>query len=151
MEFRNFFIESEQNEVEKTLKKLPKKHAALVKGYSYKFQGGVTLKGDDGHIGEIDEKKKLITVAAPWNYGREYTLLHEIAHAVWKYLVDKHQKKEWMKLLKTVKNKSKQNKRYLDQNAEEIFCMIYAQFYCNNEMVKFDHPELTKFIDTLPQ
>jgi len=145
MEFRQYFAEGSEKEknVEKTLSKIPKSHSRLMRGYRFVFQPSVTLKGDDGHIGFIDEEKKTITIASPWNYGREYTLLHEIGHAVWKYKMKEGQKSKWSSLLSPVRKK---NKKDLDQNDEEIFCMTYAQVYANNKMKKYDHDELTEFV-----
>lgn len=144
MEFRRFLAESKQGEgdIRKTLRKVPRAHSALIKGYKISFQPSNTLKGDDGHIGFIDEEKKTITIASPWNYGREYTLLHELGHAVWKYRMDDEDRSEWKKMLAPVKRK---NKKELDQNDEEIFCMTYAQAYANNKMVKYDHDDLVDF------
>lgn len=144
MEFRHFLVESSKGDgdVRKTLGKIPKEHRELVKGYKILFQPSNTLKGDDGHVGFIDEEKKTITVSSPWNYGREYTLLHEIGHAVWKYRMGDRRKSEWRKMLAPVKKK---NDKDLDQNDEEIFCMTYAQAYANNKMVKYDHDKLVEF------
>ena len=102
-----------------------------------------TLKGDDGHIGFIDEKNKKITIASPWNYGREYTLLHEIGHAVWKYIMSSKDKSKWKEIIDPIK---KANKKELNQNDEEIFCMTYAQVYANNKITKFDHESLINFV-----
>lgn len=134
---------SANKDIEKTLAKVPKKHSDLVSGYRIIFQSGNCLKGDDQHIGLIDEKNKTITIAAPWNYGREYTLLHEVGHAVWKFIVNDDEKKEWKKLLKKERSKGK---THIKQDDEEVFCMIYAQHYAKNKMKKFDHPILIKFI-----
>lgn len=145
MEFKQYLNEAIEHEkdVRKTLRGLPKSHSKLVKGYKFVFQPSSCLKGDDKHIGLIDEKNKTITIAAPWNYGREYTLLHEVGHAVWKYLVDDKKKADWKNLLEPVK---KNNKKDLDQGDEEIFCMIYAQVYAKNKMKKYDHDELVRFV-----
>ena len=102
MRFRQYLSDEEKRDVRKTLEKIPKWHADLVRGYEIYFQPHNTLKGDEGHIGFIDEDKKKIVVSSPWNYGREYTLLHEIGHAVWKYILDDDDKKEWKKILKDV-------------------------------------------------
>lgn len=144
MEFRQFLAEGSKGEgdTRKTLRKIPKEHRELVKGYKILFQPGNCLKGDGGHVGFIDEEKKTITVASPWNYGREYTLLHEIGHAVWKYRMDGERKSEWRKMLAPIRKK---NEKDLDQNDEEIFCMTYAQAYANNKMVKYDHEDLVAF------
>lgn len=149
MNFKDFIHineSSEKKDVKKTLDGIPKKHSELVKGYKISFQPSNCLKGDKGHIGFIDEKKKQITIASPWNYGREYTLLHEVGHAVWKFLVDKEKKKEWSKILKPIKSN---NKKDLNQNDEEIFCMIYAQVYAKNKMKKYDHKTLEDFVSRI--
>jgi len=144
------FVENNKNfmsDVKETMLKIPKRHAKLVKNYKFHSEKGNTLKGDAGHVGEIDEKTKKIKVAGPWHYGREFCILHEIGHAVWKYLVDSKARKKWSELFKSAK---KQDKDGLDQNEEESFCMIYAQHYAKNKLMKYDHPELQKFIDKLP-
>jgi hypothetical protein len=145
MEFRQYISEGSDGEkdVRKTLKKIPAKHARLVRDYKFVFQPSNCLRGDDRHIGFIDEKNKTITVAAPWNYGREYTLLHEIGHAVWKYGMDDAKRAEWKKLLGPIK---RSNKKDLDQNEEELFCMTYAQAYAKNGLEKYDHEELVEFV-----
>jgi hypothetical protein len=145
MEFRQYLNEGSEGEkdVEKTLGRIPAKHRALVKDYKFVFQPTNCLRGDNKHIGLIDEKNKTITIAAPWNYGREYTLLHEVGHAVWKYILDDGKRAEWKKLLKPVKRK---NKKDLNQDDEEIFCMAYAQAYARNGLEKYDHDELVDFV-----
>jgi hypothetical protein len=144
-EYLNEHSESDKD-VKRTLGKLPSKHAGLVRGYKVVFQPSNSLKGDEKHIGVIDEKKKTITISSPWHYGREYTFLHEVGHAVWKYLVDEDKKAEWKKILGVVK---KNNKKDLNQNDEEIFCMTYAQYYSKNKMKKYDHDRLVDFVSKL--
>lgn len=129
-------------DIKKTLNKLPKKHYKLIKDYKIEFQPNNTLKGDSGHIGFIDEENKKITIAAPWNYGREFTLLHEVAHAVWKYVVSKEEKKEWSKIVKNTENKQK-------QNDEELFCMAYANFYAKHKIEIHNHENWSVFIKNL--
>lgn len=148
MEFKEYVLSegAKDEDVLKTLRKIPAKHSGLVKGYKIVFQPGTSLKGDDGHIGLIDEKNKRITIAAPWNYGREYTLLHEIGHAVWKFLMDDQKKKEWKAILKKERSK---NKTHLGQDDEEIFCMTYAQKYAKNKLKKFDRNDLVDFISEI--
>lgn len=148
MEFRQFVTEASESEkdLKRTLSKIPSKHSRLVRGYRFVFQPSNNLRGDNRHIGFIDEKNKTITVAAPWNYGREYTLLHEVGHAVWKYGMDDDKRAEWKKLLKPIK---KRNKKDLNQNDEEIFCMAYAQAYAKNGLEKYDHEELVDFVRRL--
>lgn len=143
MKFRAYIEATEaMTDVSKTLTKLPKKHAQLVRGYKYDFKSDNTLDGK--HIGELDPEKKKITVAAPWNYGRQYAVLHEIGHRVWENIVDDKKKKEWMKIIKGTKNKQ-------NQNAEELFCMAYADFYAKNKVVIHNHPEWENFIKSLPK
>lgn len=142
MNFKEFLIESDQTDVKKTLGKLPRKHRDLFNGYKFVFQGGNGLKGDPEHVGFIDEKKKIVTIAAPYNYGREFTILHEVGHAVWKYFVDEEMKKQWSEIVKRTKNKQ-------NQGIEELFCMAYANTYAKNKIVIHDHPEWDKFIKNL--
>lgn len=141
--FKKYLESEEKKDIKRTLEKIPDRHALLVKDYEIVFQPNNTLKGSKGHIGLIDEKKKRITIASPWNYPREYTLLHEIGHAVWKFLVSDEQKGEWKKFLKSERAKSKKN---LGQEDEEIFCMIYAQIYAKNKMEKFKNKNLERFV-----
>lgn len=139
--FKQFFTEASEMDknIKDTLKKIPKAHSAFVKDYAFKWQPGNTLKGDDEHIGIINPMKKTVTIAAPWNYGREFTFLHELAHKVWENLVDAANRKEWGSIVKKTKHKMK-------QNAEELFCMAYANHYAKNKIVIHDHPEWDKFI-----
>ena len=136
-------------EVRDTLAKLPKAHRALTKGYKFKFEDGCTLKGEKDAIGMIhlnDDKKKEIHVAAPWRYGREFAMLHEIGHLVYeRYMGDnKELKAKWQKIVNKTKNK-------LHQPAEEIFCHAYANTYSKNKIEIHNHPEWEKFIKSLPQ
>jgi len=135
-----FLHENHNNDIEKTLNKLPKKHLKLIKKYKFEFQPNNTLKGDSDHIGFIDEEKGKIKIAAPWNYGREFTLLHEIGHAIWKYLVSKQKRKEWSKIIKKTKNKQK-------QNDEELFCMAYANYYSKHKIEIHNHDSWNNFIE----
>jgi len=145
MNFKEFLERADtyENNAKETLKKLPKRHRALVKSYKFKFISSPTLS-DGENVGFIDEKKKTITIAAPWNYGREFTFLHEIGHTVWKYLVDKDMRKAWTQIVKRTKNKQ-------DQNNEELFCMAYANEYANHQDVIHNHPEWSRFIKALPE
>ena len=149
MNFKQWvFNEQKKQEIDvsKTLAKLPKKHQKLIKDYKIVFQPHHSLQGDNTHIGFIDEKNKIITVAAPWNYGREYTLLHEVGHAVWKYLVSEEKKEEWKKILRKEKQKDKKS---LDQEQEEIFCMVYAQHYAKNKLEKYNKKSLIDFVSQI--
>lgn len=132
----------ESEDVKKTLGKLPKRHRDLIKNYKVVFQPSNGLKGDPEHIGYIDEEKKTIAIAAPWNHSREYTLLHEVGHAVWKSLVGEEKRREWKHLLAKHRGKNK----HLNQEHEEMFCMLYAQHYAKNKLEKYDHDELLKFV-----
>ena len=103
MNFKTFLESEERKNVEKLLLKLPKGHRALLDGYKFKFTPGNTLNGDNQHIGYIHKDK--VVVAAPWNYSRGFTTLHEIAHLVWEYAMTLKIKKEWSALLKQTKKK----------------------------------------------
>lgn len=146
MDFKEFLEQADSVEADakKTLAKLPKSHAALVKGYKFRFLPTNTLP-DGENVGFIDEEKKTITIASPWNYGREFTFLHEIGHAVWKYVVPDQMKQKWLHVVKHTKGEKQ------DQNPEELFCMAYANEYANHQDVIHDHPEWSKFIKSLPQ
>jgi len=146
MDFRQFLIAEAKSaamtDVNKTLGKLPKKHRALFKGYKYIFEPNNSLKGDSDHIGFIDEEKKTIRVCAPWYYSREMTLLHEIAHIIWKHILDKKQRKEWKRIVKNTKNKQ-------DQNIEELFCMAYGATYAKHGPVTHTKKAWSRFIKHL--
>ena len=144
MNFKRFLIESHMSDVRKTLGKLPKKHSALLKGYKFKFENGNELKGDNEHIGFIDEDNKVVTISAPYNYGREFTLLHEIGHAVWKYFVIENLRKKWISIVEKTKHKQ-------SQGAEELFSMAYANAYVKNKIEIHFHPEWETFIRKLPK
>jgi hypothetical protein len=143
------FIEAEvKSEVKETLERLPKGHRALTKGYKFKFEGGCTLDGQKDAIGMIhlnNDKKKEIHVAAPWRYGREFAMLHEVGHLVYeKWMADnKELKAKWQKITNKTKEK-------LRQPAEELFCHAYANTYCKNKIEIHNHPEWEKFIKDLP-
>jgi hypothetical protein len=146
MRFKQYISNEEKKDINDTLEKIPAKHSKLVRGYEISFQPSNCLKGDKGHIGFIDEENKKIVIASPWNYGREYTLLHEVGHAVWKYILKDNDKAEWKKTLDGVRAK---NKKELSQNDEEIFCMCYAQHYAKNKLCKYDHKELDNFVSKI--
>jgi hypothetical protein len=149
MRFKSFIEQhltsgEEVNDIKTLLNKLPKLHGQLVKGFTWKFQPGNTLHGDDEHIGYMDDKSKEIAVAAPWNYGREFTILHEIAHRVWEDIVPDDMKHEWGEIVKNTKEKQ-------PQSEEELFCMAYANHYAKNKISIHDHPEWDDFIKRLPK
>jgi hypothetical protein len=143
MNFR-MFIESESEEkenVNQLISNIPKRHQEILNKFKFLYTPKNTLKGDKGHIGYVYKKK--IVVAAPWNYSRKFTTLHEIAHMVWEHLVDKKLKTAWSRLVKQTKNKQK-------QNDEELFCMAYACFYSGDHCPRIhDHEEWNKFISSL--
>lgn len=139
MNFSQFLTEAEEEDknVQAMLKKLPKKHAALMKGFKFKYVPGNTLPGDDEHIGLIKGTK--VTVAGPWNYGREFTTLHEIAHMVWEKLMTSKLKKEWEVI-------AEKNKKSKQDDAEEDFAMAYANVYSKHKIVTYNHPDWVSFI-----
>lgn len=140
------FLETGNNgknsDISDTLKKLPKRQQALLKGYEFKFQSGNSLKGDGDHVGYNDLQKKIICVAAPWRYSRQFTILHEIGHVIWDDLLTPEQKKQWESI-------SKKGSQKLKQNAEELFCMCYANFYSDRPLTHFCDPKWDKFISNL--
>lgn len=149
MSFKQYLKDSEESykkEIKRTLNKLPKSHAALIKNFKFAFLGSNTLKNDDQHVGLIDTKHKKITIASPWNYGREHTLLHEVGHLVWAEFVNDDLKKKWKSIVKNTKMK-----RGDRQNPEELFSMAYATHFVKNPISKFDYPEWHKFIESLPK
>jgi hypothetical protein len=143
MNFRQFLTESDNSNIKHTLGKVPKSHRSLIDKYDIELEKGVTLNG--GHIGEIDEKNKKIKISGPWYYGREFTLLHELGHAVWNYILPKKMKKEWSKVVKKTK-KPRQH-----QGMEELFCQAYANFYCKNKIVIHDHDSWKEFVKNIPK
>ena len=140
MEFRDFLLESDDADIVGTVKKLPKRYQKLLAGYKFNFQDGHTLHKDNQHVGVIDEKKKSITIAAPWFHSKEFTLLHEIGHLVWKYLVDKDLRQEWSEIAKDSKIK---------ENDEELFCHSFANHFCKHKNLSFYNKEWDKFINRL--
>lgn len=145
------FLESKEEEknVKNMISMLPNSHQKLLHGYKFKYTPKNTLKGDEDHIGYIFKDR--IVVAAPWNYGRLFTTLHEIAHLVWEYKMTKELKKEWGNLVK--KNKEDQKSKLpkksrdaLDQNDEEIFAMVYATAYSKHPVVTYYNKEWIEFI-----
>ena len=134
--FRLFCEQSEEQEanIKATLNKLPPSHRELVSHYKIKWHGDNTLKGDNGHIGIVNPNNKTITIAAPWNYGREFTFLHEIAHKVFERFMTKEMLAAWKKVLA-------QNPNRMKQNAEELWCMNYANYFVKNKIMVHSHPE----------
>jgi hypothetical protein len=146
MESFKRFLEETESEEEKNVKvlivQLPKNHKRMLHKYKFTYTPNNTLKGDKKHIGYIHKDK--IVVAAPWNYSRKFTTLHEIAHLVWEHLVDKNMRKEWKKVLDSTKEKKQ------DQSPEELFCMAYACYYSGDHCPKIhDHESWMDFIKKL--
>ena len=151
LNFKTYFESEEKQNVVQLIQSLPKGHQKLLDGYKFKFTPGNTLNGDDQHVGYIHKDK--IVVAAPWNYGRAFTTLHEIAHLVWDYKMSDERKKEWKELLKKTKAKfieslPKKNRSAVKQDAEEIFAMVYANVYSKHSLITYNHPDWKDFILT---
>jgi hypothetical protein len=151
MSFRQFLesdgsMEEERRDILKTLGKIPASHRALVQGFSWKFQGGNTLRGDDEHVGYMDDMNREIAVAAPWSYSREFTILHEIGHRVFEAFVqpDQHLMKIWHEIMAKSKHKP-------PQPIEELFCMSYAAAYAKHPPTTYTRPEWIEFIKRLPK
>jgi len=130
----------EEKNLQKTIAKLPDKYQKLLKKFNIKLTCKNTLNNDREHIGFIN--KLDIEVAAPWNYGREFTFLHEVAHLVWEKLITKQQKRKWKELAPLYKNKPKMNE-------EELFCMFFASAYANHHIETYSQPKLVNFIKNL--
>ena len=130
----------EKDDLKETLGKIPKEHRNIIKGYSFFCKSGNTLK-DGEHVGYNDLMNKRIVIATPWNYSREFTLLHEIAHLVWDRFVKPNDKKvkKWNKLVSSTKDKVKQNN-------EELFCHTYANYYVKNKVNNHHHEAWYDFI-----
>jgi hypothetical protein len=148
--FRQFYEAKVDDETEKSLTNLPKKHRELVKDYRFRFENGVNLKGYPDSIGLIhlgNPDKKIIQIAAPWRHSREFATLHEVAHKVYEKLMTDKLRKKWSNLVKKTELHKDAAK---EKNDEELFAHHYAQYYCNNKVVRYDHPELLDFIKNLP-
>ena len=145
MRFREFLENTteEVDDIQRLLRKIPRGHARMVHGYKWKFQPGNTLKGDDEHIGYVDNNKKEIVIAGPWNYGREFTVLHEIGHQVYEKL-STELRQQWQQIVSQTKHKQ-------NQNAQELFCMAYANHFAKNKIVIHNHPEWESFVKNLPE
>lgn len=133
----------EDDAVDATLKKLPAQFRALVDGCDFRFEPSNTLAGDDGHVGEIDPsgKRKVVRVAGPWNYGREFVLLHEVGHRVWaKFVKGTPLEKEWSSLV------DKNPKRNKEEGVEEQFCHAFACYFAKTKLVVLHHPTWMNFI-----
>lgn len=140
--FKKFILEMDEREkdVLDTLSKLPKKYRNLVKGFKFKWEAGHTLKDYPGHVGLIDPKTKTITIAASFNYSRNFIFLHELAHIVYNVYCTKKWKDLWAKTV--VKHKDRQK-----QNDEELFCHNFASYFANHQIVTHDHPAWVDYMD----
>jgi len=153
MNFKLFLETEESKNVERMLDMIPEKHRQLLNGYKFRYTPGNTLKGDNQHIGYIHHDK--IVVAAPWNYSRMFTTLHEIAHLVYEYMMTKNLRKEWSELVEKTKKQQiakfdkKAQKKALMQNDEEIFSMAYAAHYSTHPPIIWVNNEWSKFMKKL--
>lgn len=149
IKFKEFIKNSA--DFQKTINKIPKKHYNLIKDYNIKFESGDVVSNDKNYIGIIDEKNKIIKISCPWYYSREFTFLHEIAHSVWKHILSDDNVKNWKQICKkyNIKNISKEAKKSLEQNSEEIFCMAYANFYTKHKLKTYDSKLFDNFIKSL--
>lgn len=138
--FKRFLREDEA--VRKALKKLPKHHRDLVKGFDVRFESGKTLHGVPGSVGMVEDDKKRITIAAPWAMPRDFVLYHEVAHMVFHKYLSKELRKEWSDVAK----KNKDRKR---ENEMELFCHAYAAHFAKYPPKIHSHPEWAKFIDKI--
>ena len=91
-----------------------------------------------------NEKTKIITICAPWNYGREFILLHEIGHLIWDNLMSNDQQKKWKQIYKKTKMIKKDR-----QSAEEIWCHAYAASYVERPPMAYYKPEWVKIIKSV--
>lgn len=142
MESFKSFLEGqeEQNDIKKTLSRLPERHRRFLRGFTLSFQGSNTLNGDNQHVGVIQtHPRPHITIAAPWNYPREWVFLHEIAHMVYEKMMTHELRQQWAHIVAQTPNKQ-------DQNPEELFCMAYANAYAKHKIRIHDHPEWDRFI-----
>ena len=130
----------EEKNLQATIGKLPKRHKELLRNFTIKLTCKITLNGDKNHIGFIN--KFDIEVAAPWNYGREFTFLHEAGHLIWEKIITNKQKNEWKRLAHLYKGKPK-------MNLEELFCMHYASAYAKHHIETYNNPKLVNFIKSL--
>jgi len=133
-----YFINEDKSDIENTISLLPKKHAELLKDVKIKYTCGNTLDFDKKHVGQIQNKKMI--VSAPWNYSRQFTTLHEIAHLVWCQILSDNQRKEWENVVK------KSNVKTKEKNIEELFCMAYANYYSKNKLVIYSNKNWEKFV-----
>lgn len=145
MEFKEYLLteaSEEDRDVRATIKKLPRSHQKLMHGYKIEFVNGNTLK--DGESVGLNNMENKIVLAASWRYSREWTLLHEIGHLVWKKYIanDKELQNQWKAVARNTSEKIK-------QNSEEAFCHSYAQHYCQKKLVQMQDKNAARFIEKL--
>ncbi len=133
----------EDKAVRETINKFPERYRSFLDDYDIRFEPGNTLRDDPGHVGRvfIGGNNNTITIASPWNYGREFTLLHEIAHLIYDRFV---KNTEWERKWKKVYKLEPGPKR---EGAEESFCHALAQYYVTTKVSKFDLKPWKKFMD----
>ncbi len=131
--FKEFLIESTKEEIEKSIKKLPKKYQKLARNYSIEIQPTETLKGTKEYVGSVSADDKKIQLASPYFYPREFVLFHEIGHLAYS-LLGKELKKEWEELVKTKGDK------------QETFCHFFANYYSENKLKKFCDKKIDEFM-----
>jgi hypothetical protein len=136
LNFKIFLAGEEKNDIENTISKLPKKHQEAINNIEIEYTCGNTLDFDKNHVGQIKNNK--MVVSAPWNYSRQFTTLHEIAHVIWCKILNDKQKKEWAKISKKKKLKEK--------NIEELFCMAYANYYSKHKLLIYKNKHWEIFI-----
>lgn len=143
MNFKKFF--EDKKDIEDTLNLLPEKHIKLLDGFILNYTCNNTLKSDNKSVGILKNNK--ITISAPWNYSRQFTTLHEIAHIVWCKALSSDQKQSWKKIFNEEKNKIEHPS--INQNYEEIFCMCYANHYSKHKLKTYENKKWDKFIENL--
>jgi Zn-dependent peptidase ImmA (M78 family) len=128
------FDSKQKEDLKKTISRLPHAHQDLIKDFKFYFEKGNDLKNDKGHVGVVStHPEKIIRVAAPWRYGREFTILHEIGHLVWaKYIENTDLEQKWKDLA-----------RY---EYEEDFCMAYACHFSHHKVATYLKPGWMDFI-----
>lgn len=143
--FRAFLEASDSGaDFQKSLSRLPKSYRKLVDGWEFKSDPESDLSKYPGKIGLLDPQKRCITIANPWSYPGEFAFLHEIGHLVWEKFVDKSLRREWKGIVKSTKQKVR-------QNAEELFCSAFANYYCKQRMEIHSHAAWDAFISRLPR
>lgn len=144
--FKNYLEgREEQEDIHRTLGKIPEHHRQFLKGFTLSFQGTNTLNNDGQHVGVVQtHPRPHIIIAAPWRYSREMALLHEVGHLVWEHLMDHHMRQVWSHLVKHTPMEPGSR-----QNDEELFSMGYAATYAKHPPTTYYKPEWVKFIKSL--